>query len=337
MKKKLAMLFVVIMMLSCMPVMADTVPAGTGAAAANNTVSVSAVKKGWQKVGSNWRYYVKGKYKKNCIYKIGTAFYAFNSKGYLQKGWTTINGKNTYYGSTQFGPKGYGILIKGYVRIGNDYYYLKPAMQKGFVKIGKKLYYFSTETGKQQRDKGWFTVNNKMYYVQADGSIATNTTVDGYKVGATGAVSDITGMDKKAQGYSSSTRYLILVNKKQHLINIYKGSKGSWTAVRRNIPCTIGKSSTPSPSGKFTLNHKSSRAYGYKDFNGSTVFYATRISAGNYFHSILYRKGSRNPATAKVKDGSLGKSKSNSCIRMPLQDAKYIHQVTPTGSRVVVY
>ena len=334
MKKKLAMLFVLIMILSCMPVMADTIPAG--AAAADKAVSVSAVKNGWQKSGSNWRYYVKGAYKKNCVFQISKTYYAFDANGYLQKGWTTIKRK-TYYGSTQFGPKGYGILVTGHVKIGNDYYYLKPALQKGFVKIGKKLYYFSSDTGKQQRSKGWFTVSNKMYYVQADGSIATNTTIDGYKVGSTGAVSDVTGMDKKAQGYSSSTRYLILVIKKQHLINIYKGSKGKWVAVRRNIPCTIGKSSTPSPSGKFTLNHKSSRAYGYKDFNGSTVFYATRISAGNYFHSILYRKGSRNPATAKVKDGSLGKSKSNSCIRMPLQDAKYIHQVTPTGSRVVVY
>ena len=125
--------------------------------------------------------------------------------------------------------------------------------------------------------------------------------------------------------------------KGKHNINIYQGSKGKWTCIRRNIRCTIGKKSTPSPSGSWTLNHKTNKKHGYKDFSASTAFYATRISAGNYFHSILYRKGSRNPATAKVKDGSLGKSKSNSCIRLPLADAKFIYQVTPTKTRVIVY
>ena len=42
--------------------------------------------------------------------------------------------------------------------------------------------------GKQRRTKGWFFVGNYMYYVKADGSIATNTTIDGYKIGADGAV-----------------------------------------------------------------------------------------------------------------------------------------------------
>lgn len=336
MKKKLAMLFVVIMILSCMPVMAADVPAGADAAAANKTVSVSAVKNGWQKAGSEWRYYVKGKYKKNCLAKIGTVYYAFNSKGYLQKGWTTIN-KKTYYGSTKFGAKGYGILIKGYVRIVNDYYYLSPAVQKGFVKIGKKLYYFDPSSGKQKRSKGWFTVGKNMYYIQADGTIAVNTTIDGVKVNAKGAATDPYGMDKKAQGYTSNTRYLILVNKTNHIVNVYKGSKGKWVKVRGNIPCTIGKSSTPTKSGNFKIstmrkNHK----YGYKDFSASTVFYAARIDAGFYFHSILYKYGSRDPKTAKVKDGRLGKNISNSCIRLPLADAKYIYEL-PLTTRTIIY
>ena len=42
MKKKLALLFVVIMLMSCMPVMAVTVPAGADTAAASSgTVSIS--------------------------------------------------------------------------------------------------------------------------------------------------------------------------------------------------------------------------------------------------------------------------------------------------------
>ena len=176
------------------------------------------------------------------------------------------------------------------------------------------------------------------YYVQSDGTIATNTTIDGVKVGANGAAAaDNYGMDKKAQGYDSQTRYLVLVNKAKYSVNFYQGSKGHWTNIKRDIRCTIGKSSTPTKSGNFKLSIRSTRAYGYKDFGGSTAFFATRINAGNFFHSVLYKLGCRNPYTHSPKDATLGKSKSNSCIRLPLEDAKFIYDKMPRYTRVIVY
>ena len=345
MKKKFTMLFafLMILMLSCMPVMAFTAPAEAETAAADTVGTQAVTKTGWVKVVKYYRYYyASGKYYKNCVKKIENKLFGFSKEGNLCCRWFKINNA-TYYASVKSGAKGIGVgqILTGYRKIGNDYYYLHPqkagARASGFITINKKLYYFNSNDGKQRRTKGWFFVNNAMYYVKADGSIATNTTIDGYKIGATGAVTDVHGMDKKAQGYSSSTRYLILVNKKNYEINIYKGSKGNWSVVRRGMPCTIGKRSTPSPSGSFRLDHKSSKAYGYKDFSGSTVFYTTRISAGNYFHSILYRLGCRNPYTHSPKDSTLRKMRSNSCIRLRLEDAKYIHQVVPKNTRVIVY
>jgi hypothetical protein len=178
-----------------------------------------------------------------------------------------------------------------------------------------------------------------MYYVKADGSIATNTTIDGHKIGANGAVSDPYGYDRKAQGYSSETRYLILVNKSRHLVNFYQGSKGHWVNIKRNILCTIGKKSSPTKSGNFKLSLKVTKngKYGRKDFKGTTAFYAFRINAGNFFHSVLYRKGCSNPYTSSPVDATLGKSISNSCIRLPLADAKFIWDNMKRGTRVVVY
>lgn len=343
MKKRLALLFVLIMVLSCMPVMAVTVPDG-GAVTAAATKSSSSSKTGWRKKSSNYRYYyTKSKYYKNTLKMINGYVYAFDKNGYVQKGWVKKNNK-WFYASTNTGasPVKYGALLTGLRNIGGAYYYLNPnggAMVTGLVKIGAKYYYFTPGSGRQVRTANTVvTANGYRYKVLADTSLqylgaapaaAASTAAAGGK--------DAYGMDAKAQKYSSSTRYLILVNKGKHNINIYQGSKGKWTCIRRNIRCTIGKKSTPSPSGSWTLNHKTNKKHGYKDFSASTAFYATRISAGNYFHSILYRKGSRNPATAKVKDGSLGKSKSNSCIRLPLADAKFIYQVTPTKTRVIVY
>ena len=337
MKKKLAILFVLIMVLSCTPVLAAPV---SGATAKTESVTVKAAKSGWVKSGSTWMYYTNGKYLKSGIFTIGGKKYAFDANGKMSLGFFKLWG-STYYASRNQGAKGCGEILTGYRKIGPAFFYLDPKkngrVTKGFVRIGNKLRYFRMANGYQIREKGWFQYGNAMYYVKADGTIATNTTVDGYKIGPDGAVRDQYGMDKKAQGYDSNTRYLILVNKTNHVVNFYKGSKGSWTPIKKNIPCTIGKKSTPTRSGSFKLSIKSVRAYGYKDFKGSTAFYATRINAGNFFHSILYKLGCRNPYTSSPKDSRLGKNISNSCIRLPLADAKYIYDKFPRYTRTVVY
>lgn len=342
MKKRIALLFVLVMILSCMPVMAGTAPAAASSKAAVTTQA--AKKNGWYKVGGYYRYYVNGNYYKNGVYKIGTMLFGFSAKGNLCTKWFTLNGQ-TYYGSVKQGAKGIGVgqVLTGYRKIGNDYYYLNPskkgARATGFVTIGKKLYYFNATTGKQRRTKGWFTVNGAMYYVYADGTVATNTTIEGRRVGANGAAVDPYGYDKKAQGYSSNTRNLILVDKTHHYVNIYQGSKGSWVNIRRNMLCTIGKAATPTRSGSYKLKIRvtANGAYGRKDFTGSTAFYAYFYNAGNFFHSIIYRLGTSNPYTATPKDARLGQNKSNGCIRLALQDAKYLWDNMKVGTRVIVY
>ena len=345
MKRKLAMLFVVIMILSCMPVMAGTVPAGADAAAATTkTVTTKAVRNGWFKVGKYYRYYVNGNYYKNGVYKIDNKLFGFSAKGNLCCGWFTINGL-TYYGSVKQGAKGIGVgqVLTGYRKIGNDYYYLNPAKKgarsTGFIRVNNKLRYFNASTGKQRRTTGWFYVNGAMYYVLADGTIATSTTIEGIRVGANGAVVDPYGYDKKAQSYSSNTRNLILVDKSRHYVNIYQGSKGSWINIRRNMLCTIGKSSTPTKSGSYKLKIKTTRfgPYGRKDFSSSTAFYAYFYNAGNFFHSVIYRLGTTNPYKATPKDATLGKNKSNACIRLSLENAKYLWDNMKVGTRVIIW
>ena len=335
MKKMLAMLFVVVMILSCVPVMAVTVPDG-GAVTAAAKKSTSSSKTGWRKKSSRYRYYyTKKKYYKNTLKMINGYVYAFDKNGYVQKGWVKKNNK-WFYASTNTGasPVKYGALLTGLRNIGGAYYYLNPnggAMVTGLVKIGAKYYYFTPGSGRQVRTANTVvTANGYRYKVLADTSLQY--------LGVAPVNPDPYGMNKKAQGYSSSTRYLILVNKSKHIVNIYQGKKGSWSLIRGNMLCTIGKKSTPTKSGNFNLSTmRTKRKYGYKDFGGSTAFYAARITAGNFFHSILYKHRCRNPYTAKPKDATLGKNKSNSCIRLALENARYIYEKMPLRTAVIVY
>ena len=134
-------------------------------------------------------------------------------------------------------------------------------------------------------------------------------------------------MLSKAQSYSSNTKYLILVNRTTNRVGIYKGSKGSWSEVKY-WQCTTGASSTPTPKGTFTTKSK-----GYSFGSSSyTCYYYTQFYGNYLFHSVLYYAN-----TFTIKDGTLGANKSHGCVRLALDNAKWIYNNIPTGTKVVIY
>ena len=55
-------------------------------------------------------------------------------------------------------------------------------------------------------------------------------------------------------------------------------------------------------------------------------------------HTILYSKwGGDNPEYVDVVDDRLGMNLSLSCIRLSLEDARFIYDNIPVGTRLVVY
>jgi lipoprotein-anchoring transpeptidase ErfK/SrfK len=135
-------------------------------------------------------------------------------------------------------------------------------------------------------------------------------------------------MDRKAQGYSSATSYEILVNRSTHLVSIYKGYQGHWQRIHR-YSCGDGKASTPTVEGVFSvINRKPS--FGSSSY---TCWYATRFYGGYLFHSVLYYPGSKT----RIKDGRLGMGVSHGCVRLAINNAKWIYENIPNGTRVVVY
>ena len=65
-------------------------------------------------------------------------------------------------------------------------YYKNGEPVKGWLSDDQKWYWLDKSTGKMFSG-GWKQIDGKQYYFYADGSMAVNTTVDGYAVGADGA------------------------------------------------------------------------------------------------------------------------------------------------------
>ena len=133
-------------------------------------------------------------------------------------------------------------------------------------------------------------------------------------------------MESKAQGYSSSTNWLIMVDTTSNYLGVFRGSRGNWKVDKYWI-CSTGKKSTPTVLGQFTVTGK-----GYSFGHGYTCYYYTQFYGDYLIHSVKYYQG-----TFRVLDGRMGVNISEGCVRLPLDRAKWIYDTIPYGTKVVTY
>ena len=78
-------------------------------------------------------------------------------------------------------------------------------------------------------------------------------------------------------GISSSTSYLLMVDRDSHKVGVFRGSRGNWTNLYY-WDCTNGAPSTPTVSGVFTVGIK-----GYYFDSGSAD-----VSGTHNFTEIIF-------------------------------------------------
>jgi lipoprotein-anchoring transpeptidase ErfK/SrfK len=132
-----------------------------------------------------------------------------------------------------------------------------------------------------------------------------------------------------AQKFSSPTNWLILLDRGARIVQLYTGSRGNWTENKR-IVCDVGKPSTPTVTGEFNLGSKMLYFLTGED----RCWYASQITGGYLFHSVIY-DGQSSPV--RIVDGTLGAAVSHGCVRMEINNAKYIYDNVPSGSKIYIY
>ncbi len=100
----------------------------------------------------------------------------------VQAGWVLTNGSWSYNNAD-------GTKFKGWLQAsGGVWYYLDTTngvMATGWKYINGQWYYLDPSSGAMRT--GWLNDNGTWYYLKASGEMLSNTTVDGYKLGADGA------------------------------------------------------------------------------------------------------------------------------------------------------
>ena len=227
-----------------------------------------------------------------------------------------------------------GVLATGWLTLGNSTYYCdkdSARMATGIKSVDGTLYFFNS-SGQRATTKGWqkYDGNSHYTYTYSSGKIAVGETIDCYKIGSDGrAVLLDPGkiMDNKAQGYSSNTNYLILVNKSTHKIGVYKWGSGRWNRSTYES-CSTGNSSAPTREGVFTTSKGDQ-----SDSSGSYTHWYLTDFAGCSIWSVPCYKG-----TKSVADGTLGTNNDTvGCIRVRLDTAEWLWDACPNGTKIVVY
>lgn len=252
----------------------------------------------------------------------GCKFYADTADGTLCSGWKNIDGSWYFFDELN------SFARSGWLYKDGSWFYLDSStfvMRTGWVAVGGSWYYLNS-SGRMQA--GWLNLGGTWYWLDSNGAMATGwRIVDGswqYFMSNGAWVSDY--MDAKAQGYSSNTNWLILVDASRCLTSIYTGARGNWTLNRRYV-CSTGKAGTPTVLGEYQVYGK-----GYSFGHGYTCYYYTQFYGDYLFHSSPYYVNSN-----QVMDPTMGVPSSAGCVRLEIQNAKWIYDNIPYGTKVVTY
>lgn len=129
--------------------------------------------------------------------------------------------------------------------------------------------------------------------------------------------------------------YKLKISVSDQKVYAYKWVNGDYTELVRSMTCSTGTREHPTPLGTFSAAGPAGRWYYFKKFN-CWAQYGYRIDGPILFHSVLYSEKDES-TLRKGSVYALGSRASHGCIRLKVEDAKWIYNNCPAGTTVVVY
>ena len=134
----------------------------------------------WEYIDGKWYHFDDQGWMQTGWIKVDGTWYFLRASGEMATGFAYIDGAWYYF-------KGSGEMATGFAYADGAWYYFRGSgkMATGFVYADGAWYYFR---GSGAMATGWVYVDGAWYYFHGDGHMARNTEVDGYHLGASGAM-----------------------------------------------------------------------------------------------------------------------------------------------------
>lgn len=131
-------------------------------------------------------------------------------------------------------------------------------------------------------------------------------------------------------------QYTLMVDVTNQITSAYTyDENGEYTVLVREMICSTGTKSNPTPLGTTIMPQKRAR-WGYFPTWDSHAQYLTRIDSANAFHSVLYSAPDESTLSVKSFE-ALGTRASHGCVRLYVSDAKWIYDNCKAGTIITVF
>lgn len=145
---------------------------------------------------------------------------------------------------------------------------------------------------------------------------------------------DVDYSNSNANKLTSKSPYYIKINNAQNVVTIYsKDSNGDYTKAVKAMVCSTG-SATPKAGSSYKITTYKNRWNGLQ----GNVYgqYATQIIGNILFHSVPYT-AKNNSSLEYWEYDKLGTAASLGCVRLTVEDAKWIYDNIEAGTIVEFY
>ncbi len=204
-------------------------------------------------------------------------------------------------------------------------------VQQRLMDLGFFTFYKTTENFKER------TVEAVKEFQKKNGLKATGT-VDASTWDALFNDADVRGVGDEAR-VAAPPAYFFEVDVNNQVVKVWKYSEetGKYTDLDQLFICTTGTKKNPSPLGTFTLNGRRSRYCTFPTWGGNDARWWVQITSEIAFHSVIYVDASK-PETLVVSSlNNLGKRGSHGCIRLTLEDAKWMYDHARADMQVWIH
>lgn len=156
----------------------------------------------------------------------------------------------------------------------------------------------------------------------------TNKELDEKTSSASTFLANISSSNMNSLGISSPTKYLIYVNLKEQKTYVFNGVMNKWK-LEKIMPCSSGIQGYETPSGVFDITDRGDWFFSDKYNDGAKYWVQFK---GNYlFHSLPFKEDKKT-----ITDYTLGKVASHGCIRLSLDDAKWLYDNISDKTKVII-
>lgn len=132
------------------------------------------------------------------------------------------------------------------------------------------------------------------------------------------------------KGFASNTHYLIWVDILRQLTYVFSGSQDHWR-LANTFSCSTGKNISPTIRGSFQVRDRGKWFYSERFKSGGKYWLLFQDSY--LFHSIPLDKDQN---VIIQESQNLGKKASHGCVRLSLEDSKWMHEHIPNGTPVFI-